>query len=256
MQENSFFLTNRHLRDLNPLIAGTHECDPGYGIQPAIRKYTLIHFVFRGKGTLFSQGNAYPVQAGQAFVIRQGEVANYRAHEEDPWYYCWIGFDGELAPVFDTLPPVITVSEEPFLRIIKAAEDASVMEYRMAAELFQLYSQLFSKAARHNPHVRQVKNYIRQAYMHPIRIEHIAAQLNLNRRYLSRIFKETTGISIQQYLLGVRMEEARSHLRRGYSVQECAHMVGYEDVSNFSKMFKKHFGKSPVYWAKEEKRRE
>ena len=258
MQENSFFLTNRHLRDLNPVIAGTHDCDPGYGIQPAIRKYTLIHFVFRGKGTLFARGNAYPVQAGQAFLIRREELANYRADEEDPWHYCWIGFDGELAQAFDTLPPVISPPEDPFLRIIKAAEDPSVMEYRMAAELFQLYSQLFSKAARHNPHVRQVKNYIRQAYMHPIRIEHIAAQLNLNRRYLSRIFKETTGVSIQQYLLSVRMEEARNHLCRGYSVQECAHMVGYEDVSNFSKMFKKHFGKSPVYWTKEEnqKRRE
>lgn len=247
MKENSFFLTNRHMQDLNPLIAGTHDCDPGYGIQPAIRKYTLIHYVFRGKGTLFARGNAYPVREGQAFLIRRDEVANYRADADDPWYYCWIGFDGELARQFDTLPPILTPPEEPFRQIIRAAEDPSVMEYRMAAALFQLYGQLFSKPTRHNPHVRQVKNYIRQAYMHPIRIEEIARKLNLNRRYLSRIFKETTGVSIQQYLLKVRMEEAQNHLRRGYSVQECARMVGYEDVSNFSKMYKKHFGKSPTH---------
>jgi AraC-like DNA-binding protein len=51
----------------------------------------------------------------------------------------------------------------------------------------------------------------------------------------------------QQYLLNVRMEEATNYLRQGFSVKECAHMVGYEDVSNFSKLYKKHFGKSPAH---------
>lgn len=250
MQSNDLFLTNRHLQDLNPLIAGTHECDPGYGIKPAIRKYTLIHYVFRGKGTLFARENAYPVKAGQAFLIRQGEVANYRADTEDPWYYCWIGFDGALAAHFDTLPPVISPPEEIFRRMFRVTDIPAVTEYRLAAELFRLYAHLFSGPVRSNPHVRQVENYIRQSYMHPIRIEHIARQLNLDRRYLSRLFKEKNGLSIQQYLLNVRMDEARNLLRQGCSVQECAHMVGYEDVSNFSKMYKKHFGESPAYHRK------
>lgn len=247
MKENSFLLTNRHLQDLNPVIAGTHDCDPGYGISPAIRKYTLIHYVFRGKGTLFARGNAYPVRAGQAFLIPLGELANYRADTEDPWYYCWIGFDGALSARFDQLPLVFSPPEEVFRRMTRVADDPSVTEYRLAAELFRLYALLFSEPTLHNPHVRQVENYIRLSYMHPIRVEHIAQQLNLDRRYLSRLFKEKTGMSIQQYLLNVRMDEANNYLRQGYSVKECAHMVGYEDVSNFSKLYKKHFGKSPTH---------
>lgn len=247
MQENSLLLTNRHLLDLNPLIAGTHDCDPGYGIRPNIRKYTLIHYVFRGKGTLFARGESYPVKAGEAFLIRQGEVANYRADVDDPWYYCWIGFDGTLSARFAELPPVFSPPEEVFRRMLRVTDDPSVTEYRLAAELFRLYAILFSEPARHNPHVRQVENYIRLSYMHPIRVEHIAQQLSLDRRYLSRLFKEKTGMSIQQYLLNVRMDEAANYLRQGYSVKECAHMVGYEDVSNFSKLYKKHFGKSPTH---------
>jgi len=248
MQENNILLTNRHLQDLNPLLAGTHECDPGYGTQPAIRKHVLIHYVFRGTGTLFMGGNAYPVGPGQAFLIPQGELANYRADNEDPWFYGWIGFDGALAARFSQLPPVFPLPEEVFQRILRVTNDPSVTEYRLAAELFRLYALLFSNPERHNPHVRQVENYIRASYMHPIRVEHIARQLNLDRRYLSRLFKEKTGISMQQYLLNIRMEEATNYLRRGYSVKECAHMVGYEDVSNFSKLFKRHFGKSPTYY--------
>ena len=247
MQENNFFLTNRHLQDLNPLTAGTHNCDPGYGISPAIRKHTLIHYVFRGQGTVHVRDDVYPVEAGQAFLIRQGELGAYFADKEDPWYYCWIGFDGALLEAFNDLPPVFSPPEEIFRKISLVASDRSVMEYRLAAELFRLYSLLFSSSKHSNPYVRQVENYIRQSYMQPIRIEQVAQRLNLDRHYLSRLFKEKTGISIQQFLMNVRMSEADNRLRQGYSVQECARMVGYDDVSNFSKMYKRHFGQSPAY---------
>ena len=250
MQGNYLFLTNRHLQDLNPLLAGTHECDPGYGTQPAIRKHVLIHYVFRGKGTLFINNTPYPVKQGQAFLITPGTLAHYQADTEDPWYYGWIGFDGALGARFAELPPVFSLPEEVFRRILRNTNDPSVTEYRMASELFRLYALLFSDPTRLNPHVRQVENYIRSSYMHPIRVEHIAQQLNLDRRYLSRLFKEKTGLSMQQYLLNVRMDEATNYLRQGYSVKECAHMVGYEDVSNFSKLYKRHFGTSPAHHKK------
>ncbi len=250
MQANNILLTNRHLQDLNPLLVGTHECDPGYGTQPAIRKHVLIHYVFRGKGALYIRDQAYPVGPGQAFLIPQGELAHYQADMEDPWYYCWIGFDGALASRFAQLAPVFSPPEEVFRRMLRVTGDPSVTEYRLAAELFRLYALLFSEPKRSNPHVRQVENYIRASYMHPIRVEHIAQQLNLDRRYLSRLFKAKTGISMQQYLLNVRMDEATGYLRQGYSVKECAHMVGFEDVSNFSKLYKRHFGKSPAHHKK------
>lgn len=246
MQENSFLLTNRHLLDLNPVIAGTHDCDPGYGIQPAIRKYTLIHYVFRGKGTLFNAEGSHPVHAGQAFLIRKGELAHYQADTEDPWYYCWIGFDGDLASRFDTLPTILTPPESIFSQIIKAAETPTEAEYRMAGELFHLYAELSSSHSRRNPYVRQVENFIRLSYMRPLRIGQIAQQLNLDRRYLARLFKEQVGISMQQYLLQVRMEAADQYLNQGYSVRESAKMSGYEDISNFSKLYLKHFGRSPA----------
>ena len=88
MQENNFFLTNRHLQDLNPLTAGTHDCDPGYGISPAIRRHTLIHYVFRGKGTLYARNEAYPVQAGQAFGAQwfcAGAITK-KGHPHHPLY--------------------------------------------------------------------------------------------------------------------------------------------------------------------------
>ena len=77
----------------------------------------------------------------------------------------------------------------------------------------------------------------------------IADELSLDRRYLVRLFKEKTGMGIQEYIIQVRMEHARTLLQSGFSVNTTASMVGYHDSFNFSKMFKKTTGTSPKQFA-------
>lgn len=243
MARSDILLTNRHFQELNPLIAGEEFCEPNHSFGPAVRKYTLIHYVVSGKGTLYSRGGTHTVSAGQAFLILPGEVTTYTAHCDDPWHYRWIGFDGSLSNAFSSLPPVFPFSGEPFRQMMEAAD---MQEYRLAGLLFQIYAQLFSQRSSENQHVRRVKDYIRASYMYPIRVEDIARQLSLDRRYLSRLFKENTGKSIQQYLIDVRLGEAEQQLMQGISVREAAALSGYPDVSNFTKLFKKHRGKAPA----------
>ena len=76
----------------------------------------------------------------------------------------------------------------------------------------------------------------------------IAAHMSLNRRYLSRIFKESTGKSLKEYLVEVRMREAKRLLTLGYNVNRAAQLCGYPDQFNFSKMFKHTYGVSPKGW--------
>lgn len=246
MQRKNMLLTNRNFQELNPLVAGEHICRGGHSFGPAVRKYTLIHYVLSGKGTLYTRGGAYTVEAGQAFLILPGEITTYTADENDPWHYRWIGFDGTLTERFAQLPPVFSLHTDLFYRLWQLGDDPSVAEYRLAAELFSLYADLFESKTGKNPHVKRVMDYIRSSYMYPIRVEQIAKELNLDRRYLSRLFKEDTGQSIQSFLISVRMEEAKHLLESGYSVGESAHLAGYEDVSNFSKMFKNYYGYTPI----------
>ena len=250
MHFKELLLTNRKLQDLNPLIAGEEACAPGHSFGPAIRKYTLIHYVLRGKGTLYARGGAHAVHAGQAFVILPEEVTTYTADMDDPWYYCWVGFDGALAARFSELPPVLDLPEIFFGRIIRMSEPPSTVEYLLAAELLSLYAHLFTENRSGHSHVRRVENYILSNYMNPIRVEQIAGELCLDRRYLSRLFKAEKGCSIQEYLIQVRLEEAERLLLRGSSVKEAAFLAGYDDVSNFSKIFKKRIGRTPASMAR------
>ena len=239
-------LNNRHLHDLNPLNAGEETCQPSHRFGPAVRKYTLIHYVVKAKGTFYARGGEYTVCAGQAFLILPDEITTYEADAEDPWHYQWIGFNGDLSSHFMQLPPVFPVREDIFRRAFQNTEDPSVLEYSIASALLLLYASLFSSKSSTNQHVQKVQSYIQTSYMRSIRIEDIAKQLNLDRRYLTRLFKEKTGQSIQEYLIQVRLEEAVQCLQNGYSVSDTAILCGYEDVSNFSKMFKKRYGISPA----------
>lgn len=240
-------LRNRHFQDLNPLLFGFEHCVKGYSYGPAIRKYTLIHYVVEGKGCLYKHGKMYTVEAGQAFLILPEEVTTYVADKSDPWYYQWVAFDGSLSKRFEELPPVFSFPSWVTADIL-ALEEKPLREYHVASVLFRIYAQLFEGKTVHNHYVRQVQDHIRALYMQPLRVERIAEELNLDRRYLSRLFKQKTGQTIQDYLISVRMEEAKQCLLNGFSVEGTAQLCGYEDASNFSKMFKRRFGISPQHW--------
>jgi YesN/AraC family two-component response regulator len=70
--------------------------------------------------------------------------------------------------------------------------------------------------------------------------------------YISKIFKEETGESPINYLIKIRLEKAKDILRSddGGSIKSIANQVGYDDVYHFSKLFKKYYGISPLYYKK------
>lgn len=245
-------LVNRHFSDLNPIVHGSETCAPGHTYGPAVRKYTLIHYVVSGCGTYTVGGVTHRVGAGEAFRILPGESTVYSADRDDPWVYRWIGFDGGLSERFSELPPVFPLPADAAGVFFLLPAEGVAFEYLLAAELFRLYAALFTGGSgRHSHYVRRVRDYVNAMYMQEVRVERIAAQMNLDRRYLSRIFKEKTGKTVQEYLISVRMEEAKRCLSRGLSVTETASRCGYEDVCNFSKMFKSRVGISPAGWAKQ-----
>lgn len=242
-------LVNRGFLDLNPLILGEEQCKPYHSYGPAVRQYTLIHFVISGDGILEKGGEKFPVTAGQAFIILPGEITTYYTGSE-PWQYQWIGFDGELSEHFRNLSPVVSYSRNWVNEMLECAESEGMLEYKVTSLLFGLYAEFFASQKHSNHYIRRVKNYVQTMYMHPIRVENIAQMVNLDRRYLSRVFKERVGCTIQEYIIEVRMEQAKQHLEAGATVAQAAQLCGYDDVSNFSKMFKRRFGTSPCDWRK------
>lgn len=64
---------------------------------------------------------------------------------------------------------------------------------------------------------------------------------------LAHIFKEQTGISVHQYILWKKVEEAMLLSQEGFSLTQCAHALGFTDSSHFNRTFKNMFGISPYF---------
>jgi AraC-like DNA-binding protein len=80
----------------------------------------------------------------------------------------------------------------------------------------------------------------------PPRMGMIAKMVALSESTLKRYFKLIYGKSVYDYYLNKKMELARTILlQKPYSVNEIAELMGYEKVSHFIEIFKKHHGSSP-----------
>ena len=88
--------------------------------------------------------------------------------------------------------------------------------------------------------------YIRQNYYKKISLDSIAEHVNFSKTYLSRIFKEETGENISMYINKVRIEKAKLLMMdKSIGLIDVANLVGFEDQSYFSKVFRSLTGTSP-----------
>ena len=238
-------IENRNYKDLNPLSCGMMKCEPSTRFGPHIRNFFLIHFVISGKGYFKNETNEYAVKPGQAFIIKPGEVTVYWADAKAPWEYIWIGFDGELSTRIHELPsPIVDIDIAFINSLINVRDLATTKEEYLASKLFELFAILFDRKTKNN-YAESVKNYIVTNYNQNVTLEQIAKALNLDKRYLNRVFRNYFGITIKQYLIKVRMKEAERLLKRGYIIKQTAFMVGYKDPFVFSRAFKEYYGFPP-----------
>lgn len=82
-------------------------------------------------------------------------------------------------------------------------------------------------------------------------LEDAAVRVNLSSAYLSRVFKEKSGMNFSELLLKVRMEKACEMLEDiQYKNYDIAFYVGYDNPKNFSRAFKAYYHISPSEYRK------
>lgn len=95
-----------------------------------------------------------------------------------------------------------------------------------------------------NGSITKIKEYIMKNYMEPdINLTSIAQQFCFNTSYLSRMFKQKTGMGLSDFLIKCRMERAIAYAKKGVRMYVTAKEVGIPDPNYFSKCFKKYTGK-------------
>ncbi|NET09718.1 MAG: AraC family transcriptional regulator [Merismopedia sp. SIO2A8] len=92
-----------------------------------------------------------------------------------------------------------------------------------------------------------------QANLHEaISIDELAKEAGMSRAVFHRKFKEVTTYSPIQFIKLHRLNEASRLIVSGSTVGDAAYRVGYSSQSQFSRDFRRYFGKSPRQWGLEQ----
>src|SRR5690606_23375145 len=99
--------------------------------------------------------------------------------------------------------------------------------------------------------VQTIKQYIVDHSAEDISLERIAARVGLSPFYISKVFKEETGVNYIDFLTACRIERAKSLLAdQRLSLKAITFEIGYNDPNYFSKVFKRMNGVSPSDYRK------
>ena len=100
-----------------------------------------------------------------------------------------------------------------------------------------------------SPLMRDAINYIQFNLNSDLTVSSIADYLCITPNYLYRIFKKERGISVIDYINKKRIKESIKLMKKtDLQIQAIAEKVGINDISYFSRLFKKEIGKSPTQY--------
>ena len=122
-------------------------------------------------------------------------------------------------------------------------------------EIFEKY--LKQKSSKKTPGwVQEIRNLIQDQIETTVTLKELSKELDINPAYLSREFsRHFDNLSFGDYIRKQRIEKAIEYLKTSsYSLTKIAYLTGFSDQSHFTRIFKKHTGKSPSVYRKQLKK--
>ena len=261
--------TLRENLSLSVYYTGFENCSPGYEFS-AVRDHYVIHVITSGVGYVeVSPGNFETLTAGDAFLISPMKTVTYRADQQDPWRYEWVGFSGTEAERLISLTdfhksPIFHLPEtNSLLKLLgdvrKVVGNTAADEALRTGKLYAFFSKLMKLSETNQSvgrfgvdHMEKAVTFVMNNYSRHIDVSAIADYVGISRSHLYRLFMKRAGISPNEYLTRVRINQACALLRdASLTVRQVAHSVGFSDQLYFSRVFHKFKHVAPSNYLKE-----
>ena len=230
------------------------------------KDYQLLYF-HSGQGHFYLEDNDTEtiVHAGQMVLFCPGDRQVYHYYANDKTEVYWVHFTGNQVTrllAYYGLPTTGSIIKsgvyieykDIFLKMITELQlYKQCYEERlslMLQDIFLLIHRNGQEKKRTTTNIQMeidaAIRYFSENYNKEIVVQDYAREHFLSPCWFTRNFKQHTGFTPSQYITSVRISNAQGLLEnRRYTINEIAHMVGYDDALYFSRAFKKHVGYSP-----------
>ena len=233
--------------------------------------YQLL-YIASGKAHFYFQGKEEIISAGNMVLYRPKEEQRYYYYgAEHPEVY-WVHFTGNNVKnilrqygIADDIHVIHTNTSLEYKRLfslmiqeLKLCKDdyEELLVHYLKELLIMIHRVLINnppgKSSFLITEMDEAVQYFHANYNQTISIEDYSAEHNMSVSWFIRNFKEYTNVTPAQYILSLRISNARTLLENtAYNVSEISNIVGYENPLYFSRIFKKQCGMSPSEFRKQ-----
>lgn len=239
-----------------------------------------LYYLIKGQRYYFIENESYFVDQGSLVIINKNQVHKTATYENPYHDRIVLGFNerilSEIAALsnfkissfFQNYYGVIPLNKELqkqvhylLIRIHKELKNKEshsffmvsmylleiiIIADRIAQSTIPISRGIVAQSEKHN-RVNQTANYIKSNYYKKLSLDNIADAQFINKSYLSRIFKDVTGFTVNEYLHICRVQEAKKLLEESNdSIYIIAKKVGFETSSYFERIFKKYTETTPL----------
>ena len=223
-----------------------------------------IHFIQGGAGIFETDGKEHYVEAGDIYLFWPCQHIRYWDLPGKPWRYTWMFMAGnEQSWIFKKAGldrsishlqiPNISRFSRTLEQIVATYAEGSYSALYPAWSVIELLDALHACSLGGGSSDGHIGDRLRQLVdSSPTAspsVQELAGTLEIDRSTAYRAFRCRYGLSIKEYIEENRMDKAQSlRLYSPSSIKEIAWMLGYADVRQFSKAFRKRLGTSPSEW--------
>ncbi|WP_239985810.1 MULTISPECIES: AraC family transcriptional regulator [Arenibacter] len=241
--------------------------------KPHRLSFFALLIVTKGSGSHHVDLKEYPLKKGTVLKIAKGQV---HAFEENPSYDGFlIVFTEEFVLQYFSKSSIQFISHLYNYHISKTAVDGSnfnesfieqlkdelelentYAQKNIVAKLLELYLLKLERLSqtdhspkqqqKHYPVFFEFKNLVEEKYTATRNVKDYADMLSISTKHLNGIVKEFTLNTAKHFIDNlVILETKRAIVSSNYSLKEIGYAVGFDEVTNFTKFFKKHTNTTP-----------
>jgi AraC-like DNA-binding protein len=226
-------------------------------------------YITEGRGLYWTHPKkSHRVDTGSIIVVMPGKWHNYYPLSETGWVEHWVSFSGNSTKTWleKNLLSEKRLILQPgvnerllvlFEELLNIAQTAPPYANQIQAGLaMQIIAHTFSLIQHRQDAVgegafsiiEKAKCHLHDHWNKEIDIKELAASFNVSYRHFRRLFKSSTGVAPQQYILNLKIIQAKKLLEGPFTIKMIAYKTGFADPYHFSRLFKQKTGLSPSQW--------
>lgn len=255
-----------YLQEIGSLVANK----PHTSRRANLQSY-LFFIIKNGSGEFIYDEIKYTLKSGDCIFIDCGKSYSHTTDTDNLWSLSWIHFYGNTLPaIYEKYisrggKPVFHPKENTaFLEMYNslfaiASSQDYIRDMRLNSYLNSLLTLLMAESwnpekingKKQKRDMLPIKRYLDEHYSEKIILDELADYFYINKYYMSRVFKEQYGVSINTYLQQIRITRAKQMLRFTDNTLEIIGVIcGIGEPNYFSRVFKSIEGIPPSEYRK------